>query len=117
MAEEIPGLTGALSVSSLSLTCRLGARAFERIHTRRIPVDLVYRGPLLSGDSPVVDYADMALLLQGSLQKEYLYIEHLAAHIHGFLKSEWPGMWTVTVHKVQPSTEPVIEMASVTVEG
>ncbi len=117
MAEEARGVKGTLLLKEIGLTLRLGLYDFERIETRRVPVDITREGLLMKNGVPVVDYSELTSMLESSLKKEYLYIEELACHILELLDERWPGGWKVTVHKIQPPVNPKMTCASVTVES
>lgn len=110
-------MNGFLELRGLALTLKLGAHGFERLETRRVPVDIFRSGNLFSGDEPAVDYSLVCSLLRTGLKEEYLYIEELACDILKLLKDRWEGEWRITVHKIHPPVDPPIAEASVTIEG
>lgn len=117
MAEKTGRLTGTLSLSEIELVLKLGAYKFERLETRKVPVDISRRGVLMENGEPCVDYAVLCSLLATELRPVYLYVEELAADILDLLENRWSGGWTVTVHKLQPPVELSLKAASVTVES
>ena len=117
MAEKTRRLTGLLTLTEIGLVLKLGVHEFERLETRKVPVDISRRGVLMENGEPSVDYSLVCSLLFSELSPEYLYIEDLAGDILDLLDSRWPGGWTVTVHKLQPPTELPLRAASVTVES
>ncbi|MCK5132643.1 MAG: dihydroneopterin aldolase [Candidatus Sabulitectum sp.] len=115
MAEENRRLTGTLFLESISLTLRLGALPFERIESRRVRLDLKWTGKLLSDGRPVVDYSQVCTSLKNKLEPEYEYIEQLAGDVLVILQNNWPGKWSVSVHKDHPPTDFPMERATVTI--
>jgi len=117
MAEENRRLRGSLELRGINLVLKLGLHSFERLETRRVPVDLVRTGIIMENGVPTVDYSRVCSILSEGLNGEYLYIEELAGDILQLLNNEWPGGWRVTVRKIQPPVSPSMEEAAVTVEG
>ncbi|MCD4706396.1 MAG: dihydroneopterin aldolase [Candidatus Sabulitectum sp.] len=113
MAEENRRLTGTLFLEGISLTVRLGALPFERTEPRSVKMDLKWIGELFSGGIPVVDYSQVCASLRNKLMPEYKYIEELASDVIVILENDWPGRWTVAVHKDHPPTEPPMARATV----
>ncbi len=117
MVEKNRRLTGVLRLEGVSLTLPVGAFAFERIEPRKILLDLEWQGEILAGEHPVVDYSEVCSSLKSKLEPEYLFIEQLAADTLSLLVELWPGVWTVTVYKDHPPTDPPMERASITISS
>jgi len=109
-------MKGRLVLKNIMLRLKLGADDREKISFRDVPVTVSWSGRISSG--PSVDYADLCITLEKFDEKEYDYIEDLAADILGVLRMEYPdGRWKVTVTKPFPPVSPKMEFASFTVEG
>lgn len=117
MAEKNRRLTGTLFLEGVSLYLRLGALSFERIEPRKVKLDLKWSGELFSSGGPVVDYSQVCTMFKHKLEPEYLYIEELARDALTILEANWPGQWTVSVHKDHPPADLPVERATVTVGG
>ncbi len=115
MVEKNGRLTGTLFLEGISLTLRLGALPFERIEPRTVKIDLKWTGEILAGGRPVVDYSQVCTSLKSKLEPDYLYMEELARDTLIILENNWPGRWTVAVHKDYPPVDPPLERATVTI--
>jgi len=109
-------MTGRLDLKNIVLRVKLGSQSREKLSSRDVPVSLVWTGEVAENLS--VDYSDVCRILAGFTDREYDYIEELAADILKLLRIEYPvGSWKVTVTKPFPPTCLRIESASFTIDG
>lgn len=109
-------MKGRLVLKNIILRLKLGAEDIEKISSRDVPVTVSWSGRIAGGLS--VDYAGVCEALMKFDEREYDYIEDLAADILGMLRMEYPdGCWEVTVTKPFPPVSLKLESASFTVEG
>lgn len=116
MADERREVRGTLELSGVVLRLRLGSLPREKLSARDVPLDISWTGTVTDGLS--VDYSEVCENLAVFRDREYDYIEELAADVLELLSTEYPhGRWRVTVRKPFPQVGLKVETASFTVEG
>lgn len=116
MAEEGYEVRGKLDLEGLVLRLRLGVLPQEKVSCRDVPVNLSWTGSF--DRSPPVDYSEVCEKLAVIQDRDYDYIEDLAAEILDILCREYRrGRWTVRVVKPCPPAGLRLQAASFEIEG